>query len=481
MLADADVGGADVVGDTVRGAAGRRRWVGRDAEPLGHARRAARHPDHELLDAQHHAGSRRRGADLRAARASGSLRIRPTRSRSCSTRCTCTAGRRVPRSPTWSVDSSIGSASMPAPISCRVIAPTASLGPEGRDTYLKDFFAIERPFTRITARPVASTASEPALGARLDPGRLGGAEPATIVKDESVAAHIREPRKRTTPSFAVLSDGTTATARAMPLDRLAQSLFPDERDPAITADQLFDVIDAAGGEEVRLRLHHMFSALPGLWACSDPGCTAVDADLRLGTTDRRRSGRSSPLQSSRATAAPAYSSFCTARACGETFLGGYHGENENLRWNLVGYSPDLDLDTGGTQRSATNYVVYWPTSRSGRSPVRAERTWGGFTFKFRRARLDPALGTVVASGTGATGWVSSITGDPEQLPRVQGFPHFCPAVTTSSWRTPTDSSSGLFERDRSAHRSERWALATPEPCSCSPARSCGSCQPSSAR
>ena len=227
------------------------------------------------------------------------------------------------------------------------------------------------------------------------------------------------------------SPQTSLTHAALPLARLVSSLFPSttEAERGDLARRFFDEVDLAGGEDLRLRLHLLFSALPGLWACSDPDCTAVAGGPEAFARHTAGIGR--------IYAKPELTCECGGRVlellycqpCGEVFLGGYHVEGQTTHRTLVPFAADLDQipDQRGSDRSASGYTVYWPTSRSGRRPIKTARTWGGFEFKFKKASLSPSLGTLRFTPNDANGWALQIDVPDDTARRLQGFPHFCPA------------------------------------------------------
>ena len=118
------------------------------------------------------------------------------------------------------------------------------------------------------------------------------------------------------------------------------------------------------------------------------------------------------------------------QSCGEVLLGGYRPEESHGgRDFLVPFLADLERlpDRVITERTAVNYVVYWPRPPEVRQPVRRDRTWGGLTFAFKRAELIPQTGMVRRLPQGTTGWALYITGaDNATLERVQGLPLHCP-------------------------------------------------------
>ena len=318
----------------------------------------------------------------------------------------------------------------------RVIAPTASLGEEG-DEYLRSFFASERPFRRIDAAPIATQGAIEAL--QLSDAEVAAAaspvEAGEAIRRGGVADSIRSTAERydATLRHVPRADGRP---RALPLSLLEESLFPGSppEERRRRAAELFALIDRAGGDELRLRLHLLFSVLPGLWACSNPDCDAVAPDHR---SPGRRVGRIFNQPEITCSCGGRVLEMLYCQSCGEVLLGGYRPEEaQGGRDFLVPFLADLERlpDRVVTERTAANYVVYWPVQPATRQPVRPTRSWGGLSFSFKRAELTPQTGMVRRLPQGATGWVLDVSGaDRATLERVQGLPIHCPGCDEVRW------------------------------------------------
>jgi ATP-dependent helicase YprA (DUF1998 family) len=318
-----------------------------------------------------------------------------------------------------------------APEKLRVIAPTASLDSDASD-YLRGFFASEQAFTVVTARAIAGERN-------VDSSRLVAAVASGVVErdpgDQLRAAGALDVIRSIATDYdrELRPDAADPVPRALPLNRLSTAIFG--RDSGSIDDlerRLFEAIGEAGGDQIRLRLHLMFSVLPGLWACSDPACSAVTKAPHGNERFARTVARVGKLY-----ARPRLSCICGSRvlellycqSCGEVFLGGYGvgGSTANQDHLLSGLA-DLDglPDRAITERTAQNYRIYWPTGTGGRSPVTSSHRWSPAEFSYKRAALVPETGMVRAT-TPSTGYVSFVkTDDPEDLKRIQGIPFFCP-------------------------------------------------------
>lgn len=320
-----------------------------------------------------------------------------------------------------------------SPEKLRVIAPTASLDAAATD-YLQAFFASSKPFTVITARAIAGKR-------HVDPSLLVAAvesdavemEPGHVLRDANALGVIRS--IATQYDRELRPEADDPVPRALPLKHLSSEIFGPKRSIESLEElerRLFGAIGEAGGDQIRLRLHLMFSVLPGMWACCDPECSAVSQPPYGDPSFARTIAAVGKLY-----ARPRLSCICGARvlellycqSCGEVFLGGYGlGGSTINRDHLLSSLADLDglPDRAITQRTAQNYRIYWPTGSSGRAPVRNSRSWAPAEFSYKRAALVPDTGMVQAT-TPSTGYMSFVkTADPDELKRIQGIPFFCP-------------------------------------------------------
>ena len=315
------------------------------------------------------------------------------------------------------------------PDKLRVIAPTASLGDEG-DDFLRAFFASEHPFRRVDAAPIATRGAREAL--QLTAAEVTAAQSPTDASETVQQGDVMD-------SIRAIAERFDATLRKVPVDEgrpralplwlLEEGLFPDlsggERRER--AHELYALVERAGGDQVRLRLHLLFNVLPGLWACSNPDCDQV-------SPEHRSAGRTV----GRIFNQPEITCGCGGRvlellycqSCGEVLLGGYRpAESQGGRDFVVPFLADLERlpDRVITERTAVNYVVYWPKPPAVRQPVRPSRTWGGLTFAFKPADMTPQTGMIRRLPQGTTGWALDVTGaDHATLERVQGLPLHCP-------------------------------------------------------
>jgi ATP-dependent helicase YprA (DUF1998 family) len=342
------------------------------------------------------------------------------------------------------------------PEKLRVIAPTASLGEteEGGD-YLREFFASTSSFRRIDAVPIASigAAEELQLNEQEVRAALTTLDAGEAIERGEVIASIRSIAERYDSSLRniPLDEGSP---RALPLHFLEEGLFPNslEGERRQRSQDLFDLIDRAGGERLRMRLHLMFNILPGLWACSNPTCEQVPLEQR---SLERRVGKIFNQPEINCGCGARVLELLYCQSCGEVLLGGYRPEDAQAgRHFLVPFLADLDRlpDQVITERTAANYVVYWPRPPQSRQPVRRERNWGGFTFRYKRAELTPETGMIRALPQANSGWIMEVIGaERETLERIQGLPFFCPGCDET--RVPYRNRRRLPPTDPSGKRS----------------------------
>ncbi|KAA9375499.1 DEAD/DEAH box helicase [Microbispora cellulosiformans] len=205
--------------------------------------------------------------------------------------------------------------------------------------------------------------------------------------------------------------------------------------------------EAAVSPDDKIRAHLFFRNVPGMWACSDPACPRVPA----GTYDGRGIGRlyTRPRTFCECGARVLELLFC--RSCGDVFLGGYAPwdafERGTFDSHLLPDTPDLSRipDLARPDRTAHNYVVYWPRTQRQQANDKDsyQRGKGAVTFSFRRSVLDPRAGTLTNQEEGATGWSFHVEAskDPAtgkcriDLDKLSPFPSRCPSCATDWERT----------------------------------------------
>ncbi|NEB86106.1 DEAD/DEAH box helicase [Streptomyces anulatus] len=299
------------------------------------------------------------------------------------------------------------------PEKLRILAASASLD-ESRDTdrrFLQEFFAApESSFHFIPGE----AAPRPQGPGDISAAASQLAEYSRTKPDPAEAARLLT-RTRAAEALAdALGSGSVApSAPSMAAASLAGKLFPNssEEEAGLALHGTASAIRAAaavGASSLpRIRIHLFFRNVAGMWACTDRKCPQVPAALQHG---ERSIGRiySVPRTSCDCGARVLELLYC--QSCGEAMLGGYAPEDafgrSRFRSVLLPDSPDLSRipDQTGKDRTAANYLVYWPSNNPQRADDDAKWTQEGVTFTFRRSAYDPVSGNLSNGGTEPTGW-----------------------------------------------------------------------------
>lgn len=192
--------------------------------------------------------------------------------------------------------------------------------------------------------------------------------------------------------------------RPQSIRKVARSVFPllSEEESNEALNTYVAGLASNNPASLRLRLHLIFRTLQGLWACSNPRCDQIDADLG----DERRIGK---IYDS-----PRFACDCGGRvlellyceSCGEAMLGGYLSVSHGANY-LVGSSNNFESAPVAlsTNRSYASYRLYWPTSRgaasapwsrSAHSDGESEET-AKYSFDFAGVAFNHATGELAPS------------------------------------------------------------------------------------
>lgn len=301
------------------------------------------------------------------------------------------------------------------PEKLRILAASASLDDtrEADRRFLQEFFAAEENSFHFIPGKVAPRAE--------GPRDISAAAPELARSYGTPLAPSDSARQLASTGAAlalsdVLSAGTSApSAPSMPASVLARNLFPAssqrEADLALRGTATAIRTAAASGTRdlPRIRIHLFFRNVAGMWACTDPHCQEVPSSLR---SPDRAIGRIFPVPRTACDCGARVLELLYCQSCGEAMLGGYAPRNaftRNLfKSVLLPDSPDLSRipDQSGRDRTAANYIVYWPSTKPQRADDDAQ--WsagsGSVRFTFRRSVYDPASGTLFNREPGATGW-----------------------------------------------------------------------------
>jgi len=197
----------------------------------------------------------------------------------------------------------------------RCIATSASLD-EGNEAFAERFFSQSRESFQII----------PGTPERLSPKRILDISRYSSVLDD-VSNGICNPQDfhdilkndRAIEALASACTDDDGTMKPTSIGAVAATLFGGDQAAHRELDAILGALPELGLSD-SFRFHMFLRNVRGLWACSDPGCSAVDTQYKF---DSRTVGR--------LFTAPRYTCFCGGRVleltyclrCGEIFLGGF--------------------------------------------------------------------------------------------------------------------------------------------------------------
>lgn len=299
----------------------------------------------------------------------------------------------------------------------QVLAGSASLQAGRDEKFLREFFARGKEFTFIEGSLQPVPPPDIDLTVHREKFR-------TRLTDPNAAAKLISDTGAEEALLSALHQGDSS-GQAIPLPVLEARLFLNDEDAELLTGNLIAALEARGpvtaAEAVRLRFHYFFRNVPGLWACTDRECRAVEERYR---DPNRTVGKLHMQPVARCDCGARVLELLYCQDCGEAYLGGFASSNPTQvgsgSISLLADISDVAAlpDQAKTERVAANYVVIWPSSGT---PVDTE--WGTQRLKFgyAPARLMPGTGDVerVVSGDRANAWqfvTSPGQFDPEQLP-----------------------------------------------------------------
>ncbi|MEV8221971.1 DEAD/DEAH box helicase [Dietzia maris] len=312
----------------------------------------------------------------------------------------------------------------------RVLSASASLDAERDSDYLHSFFDVSPgSFSFVTGTTVAP----PTAGGKVAaPESLVGTSPADAASQARSDGTVDGIRR------VLHGDGKSETKT---LTQLATTLFP-ESDEATAEAAVSNVLAGLSlqphPDDPKLRVHMFFRNVVGMWACCDPSCAMVD-----GTHEGRTVGKLYSEPASRCDCGARVLELLYCQNCGDVFLGGFAPEGElqkdGVKAMLLADVPELAKlpDQVGLQRTADNYVVYWPRPELSLVNLDSptwERDGGAVAYSFRKSVLNPASGELANVVPGFTGWSfharlsrNKKTGDFRRAPdSVSPMPTQCP-------------------------------------------------------
>lgn len=344
----------------------------------------------------------------------------------------------------------------------RVLAASASLDAKRDQEYLHQFFDVEPgTFAFIEGTNKVPASTDPVSAE--DPAELA-ALPADAAARAARNAGVVESLR--TALYA--GDGA-----AKKLGDLASAIFP-EADSRVARTAVARVLEGLAAAPVesdpKLRAHLFFRNVAGMWACSDPACSAVTDPSADRTIGKLR-------------AEPATRCDCGARVlellycqnCGDVFLGGFAPEGEPqqqaVNTMLLADVPELAKlpDQVSLQRTADNYIVYWPRpwrTLAALDALEWTRDGQAVHYSFRPSKLSPGSGELKNIVNGYTGWsfhakvARSRNGELRRdMATVSPFPTQCPACG-DDWEQQYAGPERLKPTDPRTQRSPIRAMRT---------------------
>lgn len=354
----------------------------------------------------------------------------------------------------------------------QVIAASASLEANRDEAYVEQFFGVDRStFDFLGGNTIRAQA--PTVDISLT--AFGHESLNPTKQDLEAAAAALSNVFYTGPSG---SEGQKPEAKS--LNELQTRLFPslpEER----RSDALKKLLKAAleeGSAEVKwplLRSHLFFRNVPGMWACTDPNCPEVAPEF----SEPRSVGRLYSEPVSRCLCGSRVLEFLYCQNCGDTFLGGYTPTGATQRPGvantLLADLSDLEHlpDQVSLDRTANNYVLYWPQKRTpDLDNLQWKKDGGKVSYAFRRSILRPETGELrPTQGDDHTGWTFHVEAarggaanplgqgyrrDPEQL---SPFPTRCPNCA-DDWEITHTAEGVVAADDKKRQRSPIRAMRT---------------------
>ena len=303
----------------------------------------------------------------------------------------------------------------------RCIGTSASLDddPASSAEYLEQFFGVDRTrFEVIRGTQQEIDRNSP----RLDRGRYES------LADPDRAAQVSNQEAEQLAAAIATSCGSPAKAKR--LRHIERALFGSHDPDSPAMDGVLSVLasrpSAAGG--IGIRAHMFIRNVVGMWACSDPRCSAVDEEF---LDSERGIGKLFLRPRPSCTCGGRVLELLRCDQCGEESLGGVVVEpSGNAAYYLATDEPEFPsrLHPLVQQRRYRNYMWYRPFP-----PESEFKSWshGGVKLAFMPARFDPELGLLRRADRRRTdGVMLSVDEDPEGRP-IPALPERCPGCGAS--------------------------------------------------
>ena len=338
----------------------------------------------------------------------------------------------------------------------RCIATSASLdGDTGRD-YLAQFFGVaSSTFSIFKGLPREFKANLPVavadLAARADVLR-GNDEDAAKEASASLSS-LFSPREALAVACSVagkaeIFDPITKQAvtltRPATMGELSEALFGDAGSPEMFEALLVAARFEGKGQEAdfskprpTFRSHMFLRQVQGMWACSNPDCTAINESYK---SPRRKFGRLFKSPAMKCDCGGQVLELLYCYDCGEAFLGGYVVPATDPR--LMQYTfleatrPGEGIDKAGqvNERTMKEYRWYWPggfiTAGEKLSWTHTSPSGGTVTLSFQLGHFDHFTGNLSPATQGSTGLIfgqAGLNGNEQ----VAALPEVCPCCSSN--------------------------------------------------
>ncbi len=340
----------------------------------------------------------------------------------------------------------------------RIMATSASLpGDATSAAFLEGFFGVPRDQFCI----------EPGEQVQLPPARRIDTRAIQGLADDELAERARSEGWAATVSNACVDE--RGQVRPVDATTLAGRLLGAGPDSVAGFHTVLRGLALQSPAEIPIRGHVMVRGLRGLWACSDPSCSAVEPVLR-----RRRIGRLYSTPRAACTCGSRVLELLYCFECGDISLGGYVVKDVDAGVRLLGttaVTPGERRAAPVFKRTLNEYAWYWPFpegwegsleswKRSVPKKALAPSEDAGpveVTLSFAPASLDPHLGLLQQDGP-PTGLV--LVSSHSSKVTVPALPEVCPRCSMRSGKQAREAFfSGTVRSPIRAHTSGQSQLS----------------------
>jgi len=325
----------------------------------------------------------------------------------------------------------------------RCLATSASIeGGEGKE-YLQQFFGVDKS----TFKVIGGSQIEPKATLPLSEKYLKSLKEAMALDDHERQSALKDLSPRAALAAACKKFGSVDKDRFIPskLSGIATELLgPDF--PPYAIELLLEAVNQEKSENrfekplPSFRGHMFFRQIQGLWACSRPDCSEVDAKYQY---EERRIGKLFKSPALKCACGGQVLEVLYCYDCGEVYLGGY--VSKDIDEGMIGDNSYFlsSMPQPGNQNSMvydrahiSEYIWYWPGDSTLPNSWKHSKGNINHTFGFGYAEYEPNIGliTLSTSQKDSQGVVYTATSD-----GVAALPERCPACLSSRRQKELDS------------------------------------------